>query len=135
MTTTTTSNSAGDPAALVTGIRGYDPVATAGDFQFEPSETQPAILMGEQGIALDGGGINLARMGFPGGQPERSLPWARFLDPARAKGKPGSRVTNQRESGSSGKAVMKTEVLLVSLHNHLAWFFLSPFRSRSAVRR
>ena len=55
MTTATTSNSAADPVALVTGIRGYDPVATAGDFQFEPSETQPAILMGEQGIALAGG--------------------------------------------------------------------------------
>ena len=54
MATATTSNSAADPVALVTGIRGYDPVATAGDFQFEPSETQPAILMGEQGIALAG---------------------------------------------------------------------------------
>ena len=49
MTIVTASSSVADPDALVTGIRGYDPVATAGDFQFEPSETQSAILMGEQG--------------------------------------------------------------------------------------
>ena len=40
MTIVTASSSVADPDALVTGIRGYDPVATAGDFQFEPSETQ-----------------------------------------------------------------------------------------------